>query len=202
MASNPRPWPSELTDASPADRSTPDSVEVAVLEPVVRTARSVRPAPVALPDRPALGAAARGAVRLARHLDVATSRRAPETSAHGQGDAANIELPWGVWPVSDDTDADEQVAVLGDALASYARMLRAKRGAPPPPPARGIPLVVRRGGGTAGGPRRGPGGLARSMVPADQPIAAPAPERRAVTPPRPAAMPARPMPTPRRPGGR
>jgi hypothetical protein len=187
----------------------------------VRTARPVRPTPELLAGRPALGAAARGAVQLARHLDVATSRRTDRVPATASGAAPALSvgpaprspapsaLPWGVWPTADEAEADDHVAVLGDALASYARMLRAKRGEPAAPPARGIPLIIRRAGGTAGGPRRGPGGLVRSMVPIDQPVAAPVPDRPSAVaarpqplPGRPSASPARQTLTPRRPGGR
>jgi hypothetical protein len=198
MASKPKHSRRELTatatpDAAAPDPSgptggtpEPDNAEVAALEPVVRTARSVRPVTDTVSDRPVPGASARGAVRLARHLDVALSRRASDPTAPMATSPAVAapSLPWGVWPTADATATDDQLAALGGALASYARMLRAKRGAPPPP-ARGIPLIVRRGGATAGGPRRGPGGLVRSMVPVDQPIAPPAPERRAPAPLRP-----------------
>lgn len=201
MASKLRPSPSEPPAGDPVTDADPvvDDEELGghVLEPIVRTARPVRPRAASLHAGPELGRAARGAAGMARHLDVALSRRTDRsTSGPGSG---SVPMPWGVWPSREDPTDDDRAAVLGAALASYARLLRARRGAPPPPPARGIPLVARRGGGTAGGPARGPGGLARSMVPVDQPIAA-APATPRPTPPRSGRAPA--TLTPRRPGGR
>ncbi len=201
MASKPRPSPSEPVAGHAV--TTADAVvdeealDGTVLEPIVRTARPVRPRAASLHAGPELGRAARGASELARHLDVALSRRMDRsTSAPGSG---SVPMPWGVWPSREDPTDDDRAAVLGAALASYARLLRSRRGAPPPPPARGIPLVARRGGGTAAGPGRGPGGLARSMVPVDQPIVA-APATPRPTPPRSGGAPS--TLAPRRPGGR
>jgi len=207
MASKPRPWPPEppgvdgATAVAPVLGRDPDRDVVAsdedVLEPIVRTARGVRPDTASRRNGPDLGRAARGATELARHLDVALSRRMGPTV--GVAGAPTVTMPWGVWPSRDEASDDDRAAVLGPALASYARLLRTRRGAPPPPPARGIPLVARRGGGTAAGPQRGPGGLARSMVPVDQPIAAPSPIPRPASP-RPTEAPS--TLAPRRPGGR
>lgn len=158
MASKPRPSRSDATVAG---------------APVTRVTRPLR-RPVAGPPA---GTAALAATTMSRHLGVAASHR---TDRRDGGDHTTpVTLPWGVWPA--DATPQDLTPLLGGALASYAAFLRQRRDAPAPPPPRGLPLVARRGGGTASGEHRGPGGLARSLVPVDVPLAAPEPavERRA-----------------------
>ncbi len=158
MASKPRP---SRSDAAPAGA------------PMTRVTHPLR-RPVA---GPRAGTAALAATTMARHLDVATSRRTDDE--HRQDRPTPAALPWGVWPAA--SAQEDLTPRLGSALASYAAFLRQRRDAPAPPPPRGIPLIARRRGGTATGQHRGPGGLARSLVPVDVPVAAPEPgaERRA-----------------------
>lgn len=153
------------------------------MTPIVRTARSVRS------DVPRIGAAARSASTLVARLGVAPSRL--------PGREDRIALPWGVWPRAVE-EADSALAGLDPALASYAARLRRKKASRRARAERGIPLVVRRAGGTRWGPNRGPGGLARSLQPEDQPVTPP--EGVSPAAPRPAPAPA--ASAARRSGGR
>lgn len=109
--------------------------------------------------------AGRAADDLGRRLGVAGSYQ-PDSDL-----ADRIDLPYGVWPrTTDDDTAEADAAVLRTlepALARYATTLRARREPRQQQPRRGLPVVARRGGATAHGPMRGPGGLARSCAPTD-----------------------------------
>lgn len=129
-----------------------------------RTLRPLRPRPV----RARLGSAAAGAVAASGDLGVSLARRRGDAGVLGDATLATPSLPWGTWSTGGEPDLPR--SVLGDALASYAAMLRARRARPSPPPPRGIPLVARRQGATRHGAHAGPGGLAASLVPVDEPV--------------------------------
>lgn len=122
---------------------------------MIRTARGVR----ALgPRQDRLGAAARAASSTAAVLGVGLERRSE--------DGQPVALPWGVAPRAEAAATD---ALFADnpALAAYAAALRQRRGDDAEPVLRGLPLLARRDGGTSRGRHTGPGGLARTAVPAD-----------------------------------
>lgn len=148
-----------------------------------RTLRPLRPRPA----RAGLGSAASGAVAATGDLGVSLARRRGRAGALGDATLPVPTLPWGVWPAGGEAELPR--AVLGDALASYAAMLRARRARPSAPPPRGIPLVARRQGATRHGAHAGPGGLAASLVPVDEPV--PTSPVDALRAPRPAPAPRR-----------
>jgi hypothetical protein len=148
-----------------------------------RTLRPLRPRPA----RAGLGSSAAGAVAASGDLGVSLTRRRGSTGVLGEATLPTPSLPWGVWPAGGEAELPR--SVLGDALASYAAMLRARRVRPSAPPPRGIPLVARRQGATRHGAHAGPGGLARSLVPVDEPV--PTSPMDALRAPRPAPAPRR-----------
>jgi len=107
-----------------------------------------------------MGAAARAAAVTAKGVGVGLERRL--------GGEQPVALPWGLAPRNEDAPADQAYANL--ALARYAESLRRRRGQAPDPELRGLPLLVRRDGGTATGATAGPGGLARSFVPVEHQV--------------------------------
>lgn len=139
-----------------------DDTSTRVSGPMLRTARSVRQ----MRGAPDIGVAARSAQGFSAGFGVAASAR--QTTPAPPSPGAVAELPWGVWPRTEQQTDD--VAVLGSALAAYREQLRHKREPTRQVPERGLPILARRGGATRHGRSRGPGGLARSLTPVDHPV--------------------------------